>query len=401
MEGAIIDAQSTNYLYALVQAIVNPTTGMPSSCHVIVDRKRKEYLVQMVAQQAFHASCPHQSMDEQTIVAILRDFQTVPAPPPLDFTMDVNQVVLDLYSVPTAAHLQATAWPVFGGICMNLFAALHEIYPHPVASWIHQPLPSPPLAREVATNWITTTMCNRLDQLIQHCRAPFGQSNNSKMFDLPCPSTPLFREQLSRSYLVHFPQLKTYHLTNYRQHIMDVPFEIGLLLAKNRYEKNLKLNPPLEEFPTANEHTKIALLQVGSAYSKKVNAPNYQRILMRPYHDENRYCVVACCITKDDKIQANDDSPLTKEWTSWTIVERGPNPNQSTLIQIAVTTGLERNGAYEPYDNYPMQSSWDATQCFEELTRQLQAHYQDKFEKEAQKFGQTVQDLHRMHVQPQ
>ncbi|KAF0726924.1 hypothetical protein Ae201684P_010315 [Aphanomyces euteiches] len=263
---------------------------------------------------------------------------------------------------------------------------------------INGPLPASPLARQLAANEITSAMYSRLDQLIPQCLTTISSQESKKMIEHPCPSTPLFKEQLSRTFVVHYPQQKTYHLTNYRQHVMDLPFEIGVLVAKNRYEKNFKTNAPLEEFATANAQTKIALLQVGSAYSKKVNAPSYQRVLMRPFQEENRYCVVACCITKDDKVPSSEESAMTKEWTSWTIVERGPNPNQSILIQLAIATGLQRNGTFEPYDNYAMQSSWDATQCFDELSKQLQAHYQDKFEKEAQKHATTVQQLYQTHV---
>ncbi|CAK4704368.1 hypothetical protein LEN26_006367 [Aphanomyces euteiches] len=313
-----------------------------------------------------------------------------------DYTVKrhANQVVHDLLVTPNAPHLPSTAWTAFGGICSNLFAGMRPDFGQNATLWVNKPLPALPHGREIAANWITSNMFSQIDMLMEHCLTPYTPNADCKTIQIPCQSSDLCQEEVSDVHLVHLRRQKSYHVTKYRQHAILLPFETAMKVAKGRYEKNIRGNPPRQVFKTSDPRNPIALLKVGSKYAKRVSGPNQQHILMRQFEEHNLYCALACCITSDECYPGADDA-TTKEWTSWTIVKARPDGN-STLIQIAVTTGLQRNGGpFMPYDNYPIDSMSDPNVQFDELIKNLRVHYTQEFAKDADRNSLRVVDLYR------
>ncbi|CAK4799261.1 unnamed protein product [Aphanomyces euteiches] len=303
----------------------------------------------------------------------------------------VNQVVHDLLVTPKAPHLPSTAWTAFGGICSNLFASMRADYGQNATLWVKKPLPALPQGREIAANWITSNLFSQIDMVMEHCLTPYTPNADCKTIHIPCQSSDLCQEEVSEMHVVNLRHQKSYHLTNYRQHAIRLPFKTAMKVAKGRFEKNIRGNPPKEVFKTSNPRNPIALLQVGSKYAKRVAGPNKQHILMRQFEENNLYCALSCCITRDECYPAANNA-TTKEWTSWTIVKARPD-GTFTLIQIAVATGFQRNGGpFMPYDNYPMS---DPNVQFDELIKHLKVHYMQEFAREAERNNLRIVDLYR------
>ncbi|KAG9411034.1 hypothetical protein AC1031_016686 [Aphanomyces cochlioides] len=109
--------------------------------------------------------------------------------------------------------------------------------------WVNKPLPALPHGREIAANWITSNMFSQIDVLMEHCLTPYTPNAEYKTIQIRCQSSDLCLEEVSEMHVVNLRQQKSYHLTNYRQHAILLPFKTAMKVAKGQFEKNITSEP--------------------------------------------------------------------------------------------------------------------------------------------------------------
>ncbi|KAF0689709.1 Aste57867_18863 [Aphanomyces stellatus] len=302
-------------------------------------------------------------------------------------TLHVNQLILALYHHPERLVHQDTAWPVLGGSWTTHLPSSSTN----VITMRHAPLPRLRQARESAVHSIMSMLQYYGAALTAHCDVPPVDAPGCQTVLLPCTAvqSSLYVEERSEVNFVRLPRHQTYHVTKYRKHRVQLPFEAVVNVRRERYYGNL-VSTKRESFG------QTALSQVGSSYTAKVATTatqSSQCILTHEVEEADRYCVLAFCVTKDDA--AASSSPPLREWASWYIVQRHPDDDDASIVvQLAVATGLQHHGHFLPFEGHVMAEWMDENESFACLEQQLAAHYADVFAKDARRTVDAIQ----MHV---
>ncbi|RHY17737.1 hypothetical protein DYB25_005852 [Aphanomyces astaci] len=339
-----------------------------------------------------------------TLDAVARELQL--RPPTLEIPdrpsadMHVNAVVLALWTESTSsggAHQQLNAWPVFGGVCYNLFKPRTD-------QWVARPLSQYPLARQVTVNWVTNLLYSHVDSLMAHCEAP-PPSPSDLYTTIPIPTAiadqdkGLLQEVKSEIHIVHIPQRNTYHLTKYRKYVLFVParevFKVTVDGRKRRRGQHAHDQVHYEELGTLDKKDGIMLMRRGSKYGQHRGSAMIQSqwILSREFEDEGtintvvkeRYCTLACSISSDMKSFGVEHDKFQHEWANWSVYQKrrvqltgGVETDIVELIEMAVSTGIQHADTLEfvPYDG---ETGATPHEVFSNLVASLTTHYTNVF----------------------
>ncbi|RHY22358.1 hypothetical protein DYB32_009526, partial [Aphanomyces invadans] len=327
-----------------------------------------------------------------------------------DSSVHVNSVIVALScESPPVGSPQFNAWPVFGGVCYNAF-------PSRTTQWEARPMTCHPLTRGITMNWITNMLYAIVDVLIAYCEAPLPPLAPDMYRSIPIATAVpasdahLFQDTQCDIHVVHLPHLKTYHLAKYTKLVLNVAaaaaYENSITLRRHGHGREQDRGTS-EAFRAANGRDTILLMHRQSRYGKEVGYFDTEWMLSRQFVDmtmhanpsiQERYCSVACSMTRDAKESRVQREQFTNEWATWSVYQkrRGPDGEEvAELIEMAVSMGVQDADTNEfvPYDEKLPNEALSPNERFNVLVDKLKEYYKAAFARDTNELLEHLREL--------